>query len=274
MDQFTFALIAMFGVPFTGVALLFLAHRLTPERIWKSFSVQTIVTGSFLALLATPFLVAHADAQGEYYDGPEELVRATFALPQGVQVNHQRDRTSRYGDCWRHAVNWRSDVIFPSSEAFDDWYARDDYREAFIDQVVGYFGVNPSHVGVAEGAFEMRERDPEYVLVDDHKAYSRNVRILEFYEPFVCTAIERDEAGTITLRPCDPIARPVDMGSEGWIIINPSAKDRTLEGRILFLSGPHYCTNPIRKRVNTALGLDHPEGGEPNLAIGQILPSP
>lgn len=272
MDQFAFAMAAMFGVPFGVVALLLLAYRLIPKAVWFSFAVQTVVTGLFLAALATPILVVKVDAQGEYFDGPEHLVGEAFGLPEEVTVNYQRDRTGRYGDCWRNAVNWRSDIEFASDAAFDAWLAQDGYRGRIVNQVAGYYGIEPERVTVEKGALDMRARDPKYELVDHHSAYSQNVRILEFYEPFVCTAIEQDDSGAITLRPCDPVSLAGDMGNQGRIIINPDARDRTLEGKIYYASGPHYCTNPVRRKVNALLGLPHPEGGKPNTNIGGILP--
>lgn len=273
MDQFTFAITAMFVVPFAAIGLLALAYRVVPKVIWFSFTGQSVVTGLFLAALATPFLVAITDSQGEYFEDQRVLVRGAFALPGGVTVDHQRDRTLRLGDCWRNAVNWRSDVKFRSAEAFDRWYAGEGYREALVEQIADYFGVAVAEVGVGEGALDLRERDARYQLVDDHKAYSQNVRILEFYDPFVCAAIERDEGGAISLRACDPVALDTDMGSAGRVIINPDRRDRTLEGSIYYAQGPHTCTNPVRRAVNEALGLPHPEGGKPNTQMGDILPS-
>ena len=273
MEPFTFALIALFGVPFGAVALLALVYRLVPKQVWFSFPVQTVVTGVLLAALATPFLVATADAEGEYFEDEGELVRTAFALPSSSQVSHQRDRTLRLGDCWRHAVNWRSEVTFASPQAFDSWLAKDNYRAGVIEQIAQYYGIDVADITVLEGALDMRARDPKYELRKEIGSYSQNVRILEFYEPFVCTAIEQDAEGKLTLRPCDPLDLAGDMGNEGRVIINPDARDRTLEGSIYYGSGPHYCTNPVRRAVNDALGLDHPEGGKPNTRMASFLPA-
>ena len=273
MDAFTFALIAMFGVPFGAIALLLLGHRLTPKRVWFSFPVQTVVTGLFLGAIATPFLVAIADAEGEYFEDEVELVQAAFALPSGTEVDHQKDRTLRLGDCWRNAVYWRSEARFGSAQAFDRWHAEEGWREALLEQIAGYYGIEPGAITVEEGALTMREIDPSYQLRDDHNSYSQNVRILEFREPFVCAAIERDASGAIRLRSCDPVSLAPDFGEEGHVIINPSFSERSLEGQIYYGAGPHYCTNPVRRAVNDALGLDHPEGGEPNTRMAAILPT-
>lgn len=272
MDQFTFALVAMFGVPFALIGLVMLAYRVIPKSIWFGPLVQTIATTAVLGAIGAPIAILMLDSQGEYFDDESELVSEAFALPQGSKVDRQRDRTLGLGDCWRNAVNWRSEVTFASPQTFDRWYAAQDYREPLVNQIAGYFGVTPENISIAEGALDMRDRDPGYDLSDARDSYSRNTRILEFYEPFVCAAIERDAAGNISLRRCDPVAQGADTGNGGWVIINPSARKRTLEGRIYYASGPSYCTNPLRRAVNNTLGLPHPEGGKPNTNIGGILP--
>ena len=75
----------------------------------------------------------------------------------------------------------------------------------------------------------------------------------------------------MSLRPCDPVALKEDTGNAGKVIVNPSARDRTLEGRIYYAQGPSTCTNPLRRAVNDAMGWPHPEG-KPNTSIGGTLP--
>jgi hypothetical protein len=272
MTQFVFALFAMFGVPAALIALVFLGHRLTPRRIWFSVPVQTVATLAVLGCIGVPVMIANFDSQGEYFEDETALVSQAFGLPAGVTVDRQKDRSLGLGDCWRNAVNWRSQVTFQPAAAFDQWYQSEGWRAGIVDQVASYYGQEPARISLAEGALDLRARDPKYQLVDDHKAYSQNVRILEFDEPFVCTAIEKGADGRLSLRPCDPVSLAGDGGNAGRVIINPSAKDRTLEGRIYYAQGPSTCTNPIRRAVNNVLGLPHPEGGEPNTSIGQSLP--
>ncbi|MHA7819000.1 MAG: hypothetical protein ACX930_05070 [Erythrobacter sp.] len=274
MDAHTFALLAVFGVPVLGVALLFVGHWLLPKGLWSSFPVQTLVTGYFLAVAATPFLVIYKDAQGEYFEDPAALVIEAFALPPGTKVNHQRDRTVRLGDCWRSAVNWRSSVEFASPADFDQWAKSDDYKAAILNQLAAYHGLDAGEIEVQPGALDLRERDPKYELSEERGSYQQNVRIIEFYRPFVCAAIERDEVGRLSLRPCDPVSLQHDTGNAGRVILNPNAKNRDgqLEGRIYYAGGPHYCTNPVRRAVNDALGLDHPEHDTPNTNMASILP--
>lgn len=272
MDQFTFAMLSMFGAPFALIGLVLLAHRLTPKSIWFSTPVQIVATAAVLGAIAVPVAIAQIDSQGDYFDGEAALVSEAFALPAGVKVSRQRDRTLRLGDCWRNAVNWRSEVEFASPQAFDRWYAAQGYREPLVDQIAGYFGVPPENISIADGALDLRDRDPGYQLSDANGSYVRNTRILEFYEPFVCAAIDRDASGNLSLRRCDPLAAKADIGSEGWVIINPSAKERRLEGRIYYAQGPAHCTNPLRRAANKALGLPHPEGGKPNTNVGGNMP--
>lgn len=272
MSGFTFAILAIFGVPAAVMGLLFLAHRLTPAAIWHTRKVQVLATLAFLSCIGLPVLILHIDSQGDYFDDSTALVSEAFALSAGVTVNHQGDKTVRLGDCWRNAVNWQSEVTFPDAVAFDQWYAGQGFQQGVVRQVAGYFGQSPARVSVVPGALDLLPRDPKHMLSDDNGSYHSNVRILKFYRPFVCTAIDRDTDGSITLRRCDPIARGGDAGNAGQVIVNPDAKKRTLEGRIYYASGPSYCTNPLRRAVNGALGLPHPEGGPPNTEIGGMLP--
>jgi hypothetical protein len=272
MTQFVFALLAMFGVPAALIALVFLGYRLTPRRIWFSVPVQTVATLAVLGCIGVPVMIVSFDSQGEYFEDETALVSQAFGLPAGVAVDRQKDKSLGLGDCWRNAVNWRSEVTFGSAAAFDQWYATDGWRAGIFGQVASYFGVEPTSISVAPGALDLRPRDPQYVLSDKNGSYQRNTRILQFYEPFVCAAIDRDADGRIALRRCDPIADGGDGGNAGQVIVNPKAKDRTLEGRIYYAQGPSTCTNPIRRAVNNALGLPHPDGGEPNTSIGQALP--
>ncbi len=272
MTQFAFAMVSMFGVPAMIVALLIVAHRLTPAPVWKTLPVQTAATLAFLSCIGLPVLILNIDSQGDYFDDETALVSEAFGLPDGVTVDRQGDKTVRLGDCWRNAVNWRSDVTFPNAAAFDHWHASQSFQDGITRQVAGYFGQPPARVSVASGALDLLPRDPQYVLSDKSGSYQRNVRILEFYRPFVCAAIDRKADGSIALRRCDPIAEGGDVGNAGQVIVNPDATKRTLDGRIYYASGPSTCTNPVRRAVNTALGLPHPEGGAPNTQIGGSLP--
>lgn len=272
MTGFTFAMLSLFGVPFAVLGLLLLAHRLTPVAIWQTRLVQVLAFLGFLCCIGLPVAIMQIDSQGDYFDDETALVREAFGLPGGVTVNHQSDKTLRLGDCWRNAVNWRSEVTFPDAASFDRWYASQSFRAGITRQVADYFGQPPERMSVELGALDLQPRGSQYVLSDENGSYQRNTRILQFYQPFVCTAVDRAADGSITLRRCDPIAERGDVGNAGQVIVNPDAKKRTLEGRIYYASGPSTCTNPLRRTVNNALGLPHPEGGEPNTAIGGVLP--
>lgn len=272
MTGFTFAILSLFGVPAAVLALIFLAHRLTPSAVWKTFPVQALATLAFLSCIGLPVLILTIDSQGDYFDNETVLVSEAFGLPPAVKVDRQGDKTVRLGDCWRNAVNWRSDVAFPNAAAFDRWYAAEGFRQGIKRQVADYFGQPPERVKVEPGAIDLHPRGPQYVLSDKNGSYDRNVRILEFYRPFVCTAIDRAADGSITLRRCDPTAEGGDPGNTGQVIVNPDPTKRTLKGRIYYASGPASCTNPLRRAVNAALGLPHPEGGPPNTQIGGVLP--
>lgn len=272
MTQFTFSLVALFGVPAAIIALIFLAHRLTPATIWYSRPVQAVATLGFLSCIGLPVAIAMIDTQGDYFEDETALVSEAFGLPAGVAVDRQGDKTVRLGDCWRNAVNWRSEVTFPDAATFDRWYAGRAYQQGIVEQVADYFGQPPEAISIAPGALDLAPRDPRYVLSDERGSYQRNTRILRFYQPFVCTAIDRAADGSVSLRRCDPIAQGGDGGTAGQVIVNPDAKKRTLEGLIYYAQGPTTCTNPVRRAVNRALGLPHPEGGRPNTNMGGVLP--
>jgi hypothetical protein len=272
MSQFAFAMLSLFGVPAGLIVLVFLGHKLTPKKIWFSAPVQTVATLMVLGCIGAPIAIVMIDSQGEYFDDETVLVSEAFSLPAGVAVDRQGDRTVRLGDCWRNAVNWWSEVEFGSAVAFDQWYAAERWRTGIVNQIADYYGVEPARISVAQGALDLRMRDPKYQLSQGRGSYSQNARILEFYEPFVCAAIEKGADGRLSLRPCDPVALKEDIGNGGKVVINPSAKDRTLEGRIYYAQGPSTCTNPVRRAVNDALGLPHPKGGEPNTVISGALP--
>lgn len=272
MSQLPFALLSMFGVPAAIIAMLLLAHRLTPPAIWKTFAVQTVATLAFLGCIAVPFAIMRIDSQGDFFADETALVSEAFALPAGAKVDHQRDKTLRLGDCWRNAANWRSAVTFPNDDRFYQWYYGKAYRQGIVDQVAGYFGQSPARVSIAPGALVLSARDPEHVLSDEPGSYENNVRILQFMKPFVCTAIERGEDGSMSLRRCDPMAEDGDVGNAGQVILRPDAAKQTLEGRIYYARGPSTCTNPLRRAVNDTLGLPHPEGEKPNTRVAGTFP--
>ena len=272
MTPFAFSLVALFGVPAAIIALIVLAHRLTPKPIWYSRPVQAVAILGFLSCIGLPILLVNLDSQGDYFDDETALVSVAFGLPEGAKVDRQRDKTLRLGDCWRNAVLWRSEVTFPNAASFDQWYASGAYRQAILAQVADYFGQPPERIKVAPGALDLAPRDPRHVLSDEPGSYHLNTRILRFDQPFVCTAIERATNGTIALRRCDPVAEGGDGGTAGQVILNPDTKAGRVEGLIYYAQGPATCTNPVRRAVNAALGLPHPEGGKPNTEMASVLP--
>ncbi|WP_285711948.1 hypothetical protein [Erythrobacter oryzae] len=272
MTQFAFAMLAMFGVPAMIVALLMLAHRVTPAAVWKTWPVQTAATLAFLGCIAVPVAIMQIDSQGDYFDDETALVSEAFGLPVGVSVDRQGDKSVRLGDCWRNAVNWNSAVTFSDADTFYRWLYGKGYRQGIVAQVADYYGQPPARVSVAPGALDLLPRDPQYVLSRGRDSFELNSRIVKYYKPFVCTAIERGADGSIALRRCDPIAEGGDVGNAGQIILRPDASKQMLEGRIYYAHGASTCTNPVRRALNNALGLPHPEGGEPNTQMASNLP--
>ena len=268
MDHLTFELLALFGLPAVMTAVLLLAYRLIPRSVWLLKTVQAFVAIWFIAIIAVPVTIMLVDSQGEYFDGSEELVQTAFALPAGVEVDYQRDRTVKLGDCWQNAVNWRSEARFLAARDFEFWLEDRPFQTSIVAQIEDYFGLP---VAVEDGALQLRGRDPKYRLSDELGSFQANKAILEFPEPFLCAAIERHPASSgLVLRPCDPIARPFDKGSEGWVIVNPDRDENLVEGRIQYRRGPKTCINPIRRRINEFLGLPHPPG-EPDLGFSTTI---
>jgi hypothetical protein len=272
MTQFAFYICSMFGVPAMIVALIVLAYRLTPAKVWYSRPVQAVAVLAFLGCIAGPVAITQIDSQGEYFEDETALVSEAFRLPTGVTVDRQGDKSVRLGDCWRNAVNWRSEVTFPNADAFYGWFNGEGYSQGIVAQVADYFGQPPARVSVAPGALDLLPRDPQYVRSRGRDSLGLNRRILEYDKPFVCTAIDRGTDGSITLRRCDPIAEDGDVGNAGQVILQPDASKQTLKGRIYYAHGPSTCTNPLRRALNNALGLPHPEGGKPDIQIGSRMP--
>lgn len=272
MTQFAFAMLSMFGVPAMIVTMLIVAHRLTPPPVWKTWPVQIAATLAFLSCIGLPVLILNLDSQGDFFDDETALVSEAFGLPAGVTVDRQGDKTLRLGDCWRNAVNWNSAVAFSNADTFYQWFNGKGYREGIVAQVADYYGQPPARVSVGPGALDLLPRDPKYVLSRGRDSFDLNRRIVKYYKPFVCTAIERGDDGSIALRRCDPIAEGGDVGNAGQVILRPDASKQTLEGWIYYARGPSTCTNPLRRGLNNALGLPHPEGKKPNTEIAGSLP--
>lgn len=272
MTQFAFAMISLFGVPAMIVALLIVAHRLTSAPVWKTWPVQTAATLAFVGCIAVPVAIMQIDSQGDYFDDETALVSGAFGLPAGVSVDRQGDKTVRLGDCWSNAVNWNSAVTFSDADTFYQWFYGKGYRQGIVDQVAEYYGQPPARVSVAPGALDLLPRDPQYVLSRGRDSFELNSRIVKYYKPFVCTSIDRGDDGRISLRRCDPIAEGGDVGNAGQVILRPDAGKQTLEGRIYYSRGPSVCTNPLRRGLNNALGLPHPEGSEPSTEMASSLP--
>jgi hypothetical protein len=267
MTQFAFVMASMLGVPAMIVALLILAHRLTPAPVWKTWPVQTAATLAFLGCIAVPVAIMQIDSQGEFFDDETALVSEAFGLPAGVTVGKQGDKSLRLGDCWSNGVNWNADVTFSGADTFYQWFYAKAFRQGIVTQVAEYYGQPPAKVSVGPGALDLLPRDPKYALSKDRGSYDLNTRIVRYYKPFVCTAIERGDDGSITLRRCDPIAEGGDVGNGGQVILRPDAGKQTLEGRIYYARGPSTCTNPLRRTFNGVLGLPHPPG-EPSAFSG------
>lgn len=259
MTGFQFAMLSVFGIPALIVGLLLLAHRVTPPHVWKSWPVQTVATILFLGVIAVPVAIIWLDSQGDYFEDRYSLVADGLGIPANAEVRHQRFNT--LGNCWSNGVNWSPDVTFSSVEALDRWFDSEAWHEPLPRQIAGYFDVPMESVAILDGALDRAERDEKYFWSKREDVPEWHGRIIGYTSPFVCTAIERDEAAdTLTLRRCDPIAQPIDTGSGGRVILRASGSPGKLIGHMNYLGGPPYCSNPLRRGLNRILGLPHPEG--------------
>lgn len=251
-------MLAWFGVPFAAIGLLMLAYRLMPLSVWKSWPVQTFVTLAFLAAIAAPIAITWIDAQGDYFDDRNDLVRGGLSTPVEAEVAKQRFNS--LGNCWSNGVNWNVKVDFGSAENLKGWYQREPWQQSLPDQISAYFGVPRGRVTIEEGALSPAMRDEKWIWDEQGRIPDWISRTYGYITPFVCTAIdgEAGQDGKITLRRCDPIALPKDTGNLGRVTITREDKPGILQGHIHYLGGPTYCTNPLRRGLNDLLGLPHP----------------
>ncbi|WP_394731079.1 hypothetical protein [Altererythrobacter sp. GH1-8] len=259
MTDFQFAMLAWFGVPIAIIGLVFLAHRLTPDRIWKSWPVQVIATAAVLSALVAPVAITWIDSQGDYFDDRIELVQGGLNTPPDAEIAPKR--FNHLGNCWSNGVSWAVEVDFGSQEKRDDWYEQQPWRESLVEQMAGYFDVPRDQITVEEGAFTPAMRDPKWVWDEQGPIPDWISRTYRYITPFVCTAIEGEAGpqGSLTLRRCDPVVLPEDFGNLGRVTIMNQGRTGILEGYIQYRGGPPYCTNPLRRGLNNMLGLPHPE---------------
>ena len=273
MDVKQFTILAALVMPLTLIVIAALLGKFLPTRVLRSWPSQVLGTALVLGALGMPIAAFLIDGQGDYFDDRQTLVGGGLGLPEDVEIANQRGGS--LGDCWSNNVNWWLKVKFGSDERVEAWFSREPWRATLPAQIADYFSTPLSRVTIVDGAFDQRRMDPRWEWrrqpgertpdwVHDRRGY---------FEPFVCVAIDGPGgAGGLTLRPCDPILRPQDIGNKGRVILRRSDKPATLEGHIQYVGGPRYCTNPLRRALNNALGLPHPEGDKPNTKIASSLP--
>ncbi len=260
MDIKTFSILSTMIVPLAMIAVLALAGWLLPRRITKNPLFQSVVVVWLVGIIALPVSAIHFDAQGDFFDDRNALVREGLGMPAQVEVAHKK--YNNLGDCWSNSVDWSVEAKFPSQEDRDAWLESEAYREPLIDQISSYFDIPIDQINVRDGALNLAEMEPRWRNADVRDLDKRYIsRRYGHWQPFVCVAIERadPDANTLTLRRCDPVMLPEDNGNMGRVILNRQGKAKILEGHIFYASGPAYCSNPVRRAVNSALGLPHPE---------------
>ncbi len=260
MDIKLFSILSMVAVPIAMTMLLALAAKVVPHRFTKSVPFQTFATLWLLAIFAVPVGSMYYDSQGQFFEDRYALVRGGLGLPNNVEIPGKR--FSSLGDCWTNSVDWSLDTRFPSPERLELYFEQQPYREPLVEQISAYFNTPMDQITVLDGALDPREIDEKWMTdLDEPMREWWQYRRRSYFEPSVCLAIERPDKSNaaLTLRPCDPVILPEDEGNMGRVILHRSAGSRTLEGHIHYATGPAYCTNPVRRAVNNALGLPHPE---------------
>lgn len=272
MDIKQFTILSLLVVPFAMIILLALMGKFVPPRMAKSLPVQTFATLWFLGIFAVPISAIYFDAQGEFFEDRYALIRDGLGMPANVEVPSKRF-SGGLGECWSNSIDRDLDVKFASEKQLDTWFAQKAYRGPLVEQISAYFDTPIDQITVVEGALDPREIDKKWMA--DINAPMREwwqYRRRSYFEPSVCVAIDRpdvdadgggDVAEGLILRPCDPVMLPEDMGNMGRVILNRTGNSAVLDGQIYYATGPSYCTNPVRRAVNKALGLPHPEARRP-----------
>jgi hypothetical protein len=257
MEVKQFAILTLLVIPLAIIALLALLGKFLPPHMLRQRPVQMVATILFLGVIAVPVGAMLIDGQGDHYDDRRDLLGGGLGLPEDVEIASQRGGS--LGDCWSNQVNWSPNVQFGSDARLEAWFARAPWRKPLPEQVAEYFGTPIANVTIKPGALDERRMDPRWELRPGDPIPDWVHRRYGYIEPFVCAAIEGPggEAG-LTLRPCDPIVLPEDVGDKGRVILRRGGVPGTLEGHIHYIGGPPRCTNPLRRSVNDLLGLPHP----------------
>lgn len=257
MDVKQFTILALLGLPLTMIVLLALLGKFLPTRVLRRPLVQGLATVMFLSAIGLPVAAFMIDGQGDYFEDRWALVGGGLGLPADAEIAGQRGGS--LGDCWSNQVNWSPNVAFGSDEQVEAWFSREPWREPLPAQIADYFATPFNRLTIADGALDQRRMDGRWELGPDDPIPDWVHRRYGYIEPFVCVAIDGPGGeGGLTLRPCDPIVLPEDVGTKGRVILRRGGVPGTLEGHIHYLGGPRYCTNPLRRALNGALGLPHP----------------
>lgn len=261
MDVKQFMILAVLVLPLTLIVIAALLGKFLPARVLRSRPSQTLVTVLVLGAIGMPITAIIVDGQGNYFDSRRALLGDGLGLPADVEIARQRGGS--LGDCWSNQVNWSPKVKFGSNERLKTWFSREPWREPLPAQIADYFSTPLNRVTIAQGALDQRRMDPrwEWRREAGEPVPDWIHRRRGYFEPFVCVAIDGPGGGDgLTLRPCDPILLPQDIGTKGRVILRRSDVPGTLAGHIQYLGGPDYCTNPLRRALNGALALPHPPG--------------
>jgi hypothetical protein len=259
MDVKQFSILTVMVLPLAMIVLLAMLGKFLPSEVLRRRPVQALATTLFLSVIGLPFGVMMIDSQGDHFDDRRDLLGGGLGLPPSVEIENERGASQ--GDCWSNQVNWPLDVQFGSDARLEAWFARETWRAPLPAQIAEYFGTPLKQVDVLPGALDQRRMDQRWEIGPGDPIPDWVHRRYGYIEPFVCVAIDGPGgAGGLTLRPCDPIVLPEDIGAKGRVILRRGGVPGTLEGQLFYSGAPPRCTNPLRQSLNAALGLPHPEG--------------
>ena len=177
-----------------------------------------------------------------------------FALPglvmQEPRWDHRWDnRCSSNLDQNRHLpIPIKHDRLDPRTRA-----ALPDRLLAYL---LDYHDLPRSAVSIEAGALDWRrvnawDYDPDKPMFPE--------RYTRITNEFVCARIDRT-GDELTLAPCNPVRIFEPRGNAGYVLaVDDDLRDLLKIDLVHAARAPHWCENPVRRAVNGALGLDHPD---------------
>ena len=258
MDRDEFQIFAFVAAVGAALLLGFLSHlfgklgpgRARVPRILLGFSILGVLFAAPLALLL--------DGRHNRMDFPAWTARH-FGLP-GLEVPGARWDHRMVDFCGTEHGRSRSalrrlrmELPYINGKLGAD--ARAELPQRVVGYVAEYHGVRPADIEIAPGALDWRtpassDYDPDVLVTPQHYQLQRS--------PSICAAIDRT-GDTVRLRRCNPLRAKDDGGNAGHILAVDEHVFRQLRLSLVNEQPPPWCEYPVRRAVNAALGLPHPD---------------